>query len=49
MVYKFEITNIEFHLIRDYVYSEYGIYIKDDRVAFINMKLYPLLLSLGME
>ena len=47
MMYEFEITEQEFRLIRDLIHERFGIFFKDEKRSYIQMKLYTRLTSLG--
>ncbi len=49
MIYQFNMTELEFRLIRDFIHEKFGIYLKDKKLSFVKMKLYPRVLSLGMS
>lgn len=48
MIYQFELTELQFRLIRDFIHEKFGIYFKDEKISFMQMKLYPRVLSLGL-
>ena len=49
MNYQFELSEIEFRLIRDFIHERFGIYLKDEKISFVKMKLYPRVINLGMS
>ncbi|UCD83220.1 MAG: protein-glutamate O-methyltransferase CheR [Deltaproteobacteria bacterium] len=49
MIYQFELSELEFRLFRDFIHEKFGIYLKDEKISFIQMKLYPRVLSLGLS
>ena len=48
MSYKFDITDTEFRMIRDYIYDRFGLFFRDGKRSFVRMKLYTRVISLGM-
>jgi len=49
MKYEFELSEIEFGLIRDYIHENYGILFPDDKRNFIKMKLYQRVRAMGFD
>lgn len=49
MNYEFDLSELEFRLIRDFVHQKFGIFLKDDKLSFVRMKIYPRLVQLGLR
>lgn len=49
MKYEFELAEIEFRLIRDLIHEKFGIYLKDEKISYVKMKLYPRVCALGFS
>ncbi len=49
MNYDFTIEQAEFKMFRDFVHDRFGFFLKDDKRSFVQMKLYPRVLALGLE
>lgn len=49
MIYRFELDETGFRLFRDFIHEKFGIYLKDEKRFFLQMKLYPRVLSLGLD
>ena len=49
MIYQFELTEKEFRIIQEFIHERFGIFLKDEKHSFIQMKLYPRVTSLGFQ
>ncbi len=49
MSYDFDLTEVEFRLLRDFIHERYGIYLKEEKRAFVRMKLYNRVASRGFS
>lgn len=47
MNYEFDLTEVEFRLLRDFLHDTCGIYLPDRKRSFIKLKLYPRVIALG--
>lgn len=49
MQYQFQLTDVEFRLIREFIHERFGIFLKDEKRSFIQMRLYPRVMNLGLS
>ena len=49
MTYQFDLSELEFRLLRDFLHERAGIYFPDEKRSFVRMKLYPRAAGLGMR
>lgn len=49
MKYQFELTDVEFRLVREFIHERFGIYLKDEKRLFVQMRLYPRVMNLGLS
>ena len=49
MTYQFHLTEMEFRLFRDFIHEKFGIYLKEEKRSFLQMKLYPRVVTLGLR
>lgn len=49
MIYQFHLTEMEFRLFRDFIHEKFGIYLKDEKRSFLQMKLHPRVNALGLN
>lgn len=47
MNYQFELSETEFRLLRDFIHQKFGIYFKDEKRSFVQMRLYHRVMALG--
>ena len=48
MTYEFDLTELEFGLIRDFIHERFGICFSNEKRSFVRMKLYPRVVGLGL-
>jgi chemotaxis protein methyltransferase CheR len=48
MIYQFSLTEMEFRYLRDFIHDKFGIYLEDAKRSFVQMKLYPRVIALGL-
>ena len=41
MNYQFDLSEIEFRLIRDFIHERFGIYLKDEMISFVSRNCVP--------
>jgi chemotaxis protein methyltransferase CheR len=49
MNYDFDLSEVEYRMLRDYIHDQSGIYLKDEKHSYLRMKLYPRVVSLGLN
>ena len=49
MIYQFELYEKEFKLLQEYIHDRFGIRFKDEKRSFVQMKLFPRVMSLGFR
>jgi chemotaxis protein methyltransferase CheR len=49
MITPFDLSELEFRLIRDLIHQQFGLLFKDEKISFVKMKLYPRITQLGLH
>ncbi len=49
MTHQFDLSEMEFCLLRDFIHEKFGVYFKDEKRSFMKMRLYPRVITHGFS